>query len=663
MLESPVRTFAELGQLEPVAYEAGNKVSNLRCHVCIISQLSHCASVFFSFLPSAEKKRPVVVRVGGVILSTAGHLALGAAAWHAYFMPEKAPQFIPYMPAGEHVIHATINGEPGSARVFVDASACARLNADLAELWEASRRREHARPVLYFDHKQGEAAAFPRRFVWEDERGILLEIAEWTAAGRAAVEGANYGYISPAFRLSREDGQVLGLVPGVEVGSLVNDPAFERIDPIVDNIAASKAAPLTPGVDIVTSAHCNQHKHAPGCNDTPSKGSHSADKSSEAVANVRKVAEGVRDKTQGAKNNAELREKMPDGKIGQIFSTKEEIIAPVSSRVAEAVQKETGRDVSGYSHAITEQSIWHAYSRHSQDSTSAEYAKQRDLQWDDFEKLPDIFENYDSLEVGKIKTKNGEMVLVYEKAYNDDLYTVVQRIGRQKRQGQSTLNFVTEWVSKMAGRRGPSPLYAPPKGSAPDKDIKAERASDVNPNEDFFSYILSVLDARDAELEEPPQKISTADSLACAGKCSDNGSAAKTGGNTTMTEEIKKKLGLPDDADDAAVEAAVTKLVTERDAHKKKAEDAEAACKKKDDELQAARASEKQAWLDDLKQRGVLAPKDEAAVEAAAALFEANPAAARTAYGKMQGVPAGAVITASQAVPPEEKSIEDLIQF
>lgn len=349
-------------------------------------------------------------------------------------MSENAPQFIPYMPAGAHVIHATVNGEPGCARVYVDASACARLNADLAELWEAARRREHARPVLYFDHKQGEAAAFPRRFVWDDERGILLEIAEWTAAGRAAVEGSNYGYISPAFRLSREDGQVLGLVPGVEVGSLVNDPAFERIDPIVDNIAASKAAPLTPGVDIVTSAHCSQHKHAPDC-----------------------------------------------------------------------------------SHG---------------------------------------------------------------------------------------------------------------NGAFP-----------------------------------PPQKISTADSLACAGKCSDNGSAAKTGGNTTMTEEIKKKLGLPEDADDAAVEAAVTKLVTERDAHKKKAEDAEAEAKKKDEELKAARASEKQAWLDDLKQRGVLAPKDEAAVEAAAALFEANPAAARTAYGKMQGVATGAVITASQAGQPEEKSIEDLIQF
>lgn len=130
-----------------------------------------------------------------------------------------------------------------------------------------------------------------------------------------------------------------------------------------------------------------------------------------------------------------------------------------------------------------------------------------------------------------------------------------------------------------------------------------------------------------------------------------------------MTEEIKKKLGLPEDADDAAVEAAVTKLVTERDAHKKKAEDAEAACKKKDDELKAARASEKQAWLDDLKQRGVLAPKDEAAVEAAAVLFDANPAAARTAYGMMQGVSTGAVITASQAGQPEEKSIEDLIQF
>lgn len=582
------------------------------------------------------------------------------------------------MPAGEHVIHATINGEPGSARVFVDASACARLNADLAELWEASRRREHARPVLYFDHKQGEAAAFPRRFVWEDERGILLEIAEWTAAGRAAVEGANYGYISPAFRLSREDGQVLGLVPGVEVGSLVNDPAFERIDPIVDNIAASKAAPLTPGVDIVTSAHCNQHKHAPECShgngaedllvqDTTGLQAHLHDEVHPVEVNFTPEKQNLKQlRNEGKTEEYEAARKrwlnefkeyyktQLAGKTIEVKGSGYSMHFPESSeakgRAAKGVRNQTRAEAGkNLIEAVTNSYHLHQGTPEHKDGEGEHRRK--------------MVDNSDKFHVfGCPVTINGERTLMWiaathKKGESDPKKIVFYEFG------------LTETKRKAGGASLVQDSKSHRADTHPAKATLLDVLRDVKSD---FQGKPRFLVRKDGEKDEnsnvkgsfpPPQKISTADSLACAGKCSDNGSAAKTGGNTTMTEEIKKKLGLPDDADDAAVEAAVTKLVTERDAHKKKAEDAEAACKKKDDELQAARASEKQAWLDDLKQRGVLAPKDEAAVEAAAALFEANPAAARTAYGKMQGVPAGAVITASQAVPPEEKSIEDLIQF
>lgn len=139
----------------------------------------------------------------------------------------KAPEAVPYMPPGEHSIAATRDGEPERLTVYVDKAACDRLQADLAAYIKAFEDGEKARPVLMFDHnKNGNAAATPISFEWDDKRGILLRV-EWTQAGREAVEGGNYGYISPAFRVD-DDGTIAGLTGGVEIGSLVNDPAFEK---------------------------------------------------------------------------------------------------------------------------------------------------------------------------------------------------------------------------------------------------------------------------------------------------------------------------------------------------------------------------------------------------------------------------------------------------
>lgn len=139
----------------------------------------------------------------------------------------RAPEAVPFMPAGQHSICATVNGKPGRRVVTVDREACDRLQADLAEHLRASAAGEKARPMLMFDHAAGNAAAKPLGFEWDEQRGILLRV-EWTKAGREAVEGGNYGYISPSFRLARGSGEILGLAGGVEVGSLVNDPAFEK---------------------------------------------------------------------------------------------------------------------------------------------------------------------------------------------------------------------------------------------------------------------------------------------------------------------------------------------------------------------------------------------------------------------------------------------------
>jgi small-conductance mechanosensitive channel len=51
---------------------------------------------------------------------------------------------------------------------------------------------------------------------------------DWTSAGRAAIEGRDYSYFSPTFLVSK-DGIPTGLTGRGEIGSLVNDPAFEEI--------------------------------------------------------------------------------------------------------------------------------------------------------------------------------------------------------------------------------------------------------------------------------------------------------------------------------------------------------------------------------------------------------------------------------------------------
>lgn len=159
-----------------------------------------------------------------------------------------APEAVPYMPAGRSEICATVNGAPGRRVVVADRAAAERLNADLAEKLQAAAEHRKARPLVMFDHNvQGGAAAVPVGFEWDDERGILLRV-EWTQAGREAVEGGNYGYVSPSFRLRPGSGEILGLADGVEVGSLVNDPAFERNE----CIAAGRADVV--GCDVVQAA-------------------------------------------------------------------------------------------------------------------------------------------------------------------------------------------------------------------------------------------------------------------------------------------------------------------------------------------------------------------------------------------------------------------------
>ena len=156
---------------------------------------------------------------------------------HQTFKEGRKRVTIQYMPAGESVIDATVNGDPARRTVRVDGKTAARLQEDLEAAHARSAAGQAAAPCGYFDHRSGPASFRPVRFIDGGSRGVLLEV-ELTEAGRKALEGGDYGYFSPTFRRDKATGEVLGLrADTVEVGSLVNDPAFQTIE----QIAAARA--------------------------------------------------------------------------------------------------------------------------------------------------------------------------------------------------------------------------------------------------------------------------------------------------------------------------------------------------------------------------------------------------------------------------------------
>lgn len=156
---------------------------------------------------------------------------------HQTFKGGRKRVTIQYIPAGESVIDATVNGVPARRTVRVDGRTAARLQEDLEAAHARAEAGQTAAPCGYFDHRTGPASFRPVRFMDGGARGVLLEV-ELTEAGRKALEGGDYAYFSPNFRRNKATGEVLGLrTDTVEVGSLVNDPAFQTIE----QIAAARA--------------------------------------------------------------------------------------------------------------------------------------------------------------------------------------------------------------------------------------------------------------------------------------------------------------------------------------------------------------------------------------------------------------------------------------
>jgi len=146
---------------------------------------------------------------------------------------------IVYLPEGEHAICAMVGGKPKNLAVTVDDRILASFQEDLDK-----RKESNVRPFAGFDHDKGAASFIPLEFRYEPGVGLLLDV-EWTRAGREAIDGKDYSYFSPSFR--QLDGIPSGLTMRGEIGSLVNDPAFEEIPRI-----AAQYTPTTENMEILT---------------------------------------------------------------------------------------------------------------------------------------------------------------------------------------------------------------------------------------------------------------------------------------------------------------------------------------------------------------------------------------------------------------------------
>jgi phage I-like protein len=140
------------------------------------------------------------------------------------------PTRIVYLPEGTHHVQGSVNGKPAARTITVGAHHLAPLQEALA-----ARLTKNVRPHGGFDHKEGKASFIPKAFHYEAGRGVVLEV-EWTKSGKEAIEGKDYSYFSPSFMASKKDGAPIGLPMHGEIGSLVNEPAFESIE----RIAASR---------------------------------------------------------------------------------------------------------------------------------------------------------------------------------------------------------------------------------------------------------------------------------------------------------------------------------------------------------------------------------------------------------------------------------------
>jgi len=162
---------------------------------------------------------------------------ISAAMTSAIVADSGVPSEIVYLPEGEHNITPTVNGKAQRIMVRVPADKGADIAAKLQAAL-AIRQKQNVRPWFDFEHKSGKASAIPTAFRYEEGKGVMASI-EWTGAGKAAIEGKDFSYLSPTFLID-DSGLPSGLPARGPLAALVNEPAFREIPRIAASDTFSK---------------------------------------------------------------------------------------------------------------------------------------------------------------------------------------------------------------------------------------------------------------------------------------------------------------------------------------------------------------------------------------------------------------------------------------
>ena len=150
----------------------------------------------------------------------------------AIVLPASATGEFQYMPGGLQTITPFDGGIGQPIKVMVDAAGAAQLEAQRRALAAKGKRA-----FFDFNHEDGPASFWPTEFFWRDtpEPGIYCR-GEWSASGKAGVEGREWRQFSPVFHVDNKRGNPARIVCREQakpnMGGLVNDPAFHTILPL-----------------------------------------------------------------------------------------------------------------------------------------------------------------------------------------------------------------------------------------------------------------------------------------------------------------------------------------------------------------------------------------------------------------------------------------------
>ena len=151
-----------------------------------------------------------------------------------------------FMPGGLQTITPFEGGIGEPITVAVDAAGAAELERQRVALFAKGKR-----PYCDFEHEDKGASYWVESFFWKDgpEPGIYCR-GEWTADGKAGVEGKKWRMFSPVFHVDSKHAKPARIVcrdsASANMGGLVNEPAFTKISPLwAKNATGAQSGNLT----------------------------------------------------------------------------------------------------------------------------------------------------------------------------------------------------------------------------------------------------------------------------------------------------------------------------------------------------------------------------------------------------------------------------------